>query len=648
MGSDVESQNEYGDVGIDFRAPEKIAQVYEHKGDAAKLARDARENPEMYAREVSKPFFVDTGGLTTLDGQPARRASILLKSPGCSKRRSHAESNEYPNCAFCVFSENYSTGGNPVTPEQYEQQMVDAMNTVRPSFQFESEHIDIIEIFNSGSFFSDEEISADGRKRIIDVVRENSPKNIVLTVEAKFADIVQSQDKVDEVLAWLNSDGGTRRLEIAFGLETTDQIIGEQLRKSISEEALRGIIDDLAKRNVRSFFYILLKPGLMSENFAIKSAIESAVQVAQISKDLNLKPELKPHVSLGPTRTYRDSLLHMFRSYKAPMYWSIAETIKQLCGRILDGESNVFDYLGLHVGLSGEGISIVTGGNPDTGSKYCNEKVIEILSSFNHDMDQQSFLRDYNELLSWENDPTNKECHCYKDWLQQLKQICIETINTKDEVITNEQLEGVMRTEEEAWPEEVRAPREKFESRMKVFPEGFFLGYEFGIIAGVSTSEISNFEPTDDVESWEKITNNGFISPVHSEDGTITGGHNKDGNSLYVVSLGVRAQYKGNRIGVALIEAQKELVKQKNLKYLFLGSRVPGFKKAKDDNPSLTIEQFVNQKDGDNLADPDIRFYTGRGLKIARIKENYMEDDPESGNYGVIMYWENDEYDLGI
>lgn len=630
----------YGEEEISFEAPETISQIYRYRGETEKIADLAQQNIEEYNREVEKPFFVDAEGLTTLDGKPARRASILLKSPGCSKRRGHASAQEYPNCAFCVFSENYSTGGNPVSADQYQKQMENAVETLRPALEPVSElKVDILEIFNSGSFFNESEISSEARERIISIIRENTSKDIVVTVESKIFDLI-NVEKVDEVLGWLNSDGGSRRLEIAFGLETTDQIIGMQMKKNVSLETLETLISDLAERNVRSFFYVLLKPGLMSEKVAIDTAVESVKQIAAISRQIRLADQLKPHISLGPTRIYQDSLLHAFKSYKAPKYWSIMETIRRLTNENLQQDGKVFDYIGLHVGLSGEGISIVTGGSPKTGSSYCHEKIESILREFNHTMDTTAFLKDYDELLRWD----AKNCGCYVEWGEGLRQIPVERINAQDEIMLSEQLKGVLRTEEEAWPEEVRASSEKFVSRARVFPDGFFLGYESGIIVGVSTSEISNFEPSDDIKSWEFITNNGYITPSESDD-KISQGHDPKGNSLYVVSLGVRPYYSGRGVGRALIEAQKQLVVARNLKYLFLGSRAPCFAEAKMKNPTLSIDEFVGATDDNGqLLDDDIRFYTRSGLRIAQIKENYMEDDPESMNYGVIMYWENPEY----
>ena len=40
-----------------------------------------------------------------------------------------------------------------------------------------------------------------------------------------------------------------------------------------------------------------------------------------------------------------------------------------------------------------------------------------------------------------------------------------------------EDLEEIVELENKVWPPGTRSPREKFESRLKIFPQGFFLAY---------------------------------------------------------------------------------------------------------------------------------------------------------------------------
>jgi len=176
------------------------------------------------------------------------------------------------------------------------------------------------------------------------------------------------------------------------------------------------------------------------------------------------------------------------------------------------------------------------------------------------------------------------------------------------------EIEQVMRVENETWEEGTRASIDKFISRFDIFPIGIFGVYENNKLIGVSTSEIIK---SLDISSWEQATDNGYI----------VASHDSNGKHLYVVSVGVSKYYRGKGAGSLLINAQKKLIEQLNLESLVLGARVPGFSKSK-----LNIEEYVK-------IDSEIKFYEKNGLSVSEIKSNYMEDDKESKNYGVLMQY---------
>ena len=186
-------------------------------------------------------------------------------------------------------------------------------------------------------------------------------------------------------------------------------------------------------------------------------------------------------------------------------------------------------------------------------------------------------------------------------------------------------LDNVIELENKVWPPGTRSSREKFESRLKIFPEGFFLAYDNENLIGVSTSQIIKYDGST-IESWERITDYGFIRT-----------HNSKGNALYVVSIGAISRSGG---GSALIQAQKELVTKLNLDFLVLGSRIPGYNSYCNEQEEVSIEEYVQLKrENGEILDPELRFYTRNGLSLKEIKANYMEDDKESRNYGAIMLW---------
>lgn len=195
-------------------------------------------------------------------------------------------------------------------------------------------------------------------------------------------------------------------------------------------------------------------------------------------------------------------------------------------------------------------------------------------------------------------------------------------------------LDEVMRVEREAWPAEWQATRDKFEARLEVFPEGFFLASINGKLVGVSTSEIVQFNPQQPPETWDEITDNGYIRKTH----------NSQGNALYVVSLGVSKDFQGQGIGRQLMNEQKELTKKLKLKFLFLGARIPKFAQFHKAHPQVTAEEYVNKEESPGRKlDPEIRFYESCGLKIVKVMPAYGPD-PASEDFGIIMVWENSDF----
>jgi len=202
----------------------------------------------------------------------------------------------------------------------------------------------------------------------------------------------------------------------------------------------------------------------------------------------------------------------------------------------------------------------------------------------------------------------------------------LDSINIRN--IKIEDINKVVELENKIWPEGTRASRNKFESRYKIFPQGFFMASKNNQIIGASTSEIINYDINHPPISWEHVTDNGFIEKSH----------NPNGNALYVVSIGAISR---SGAGSALLGTQKKLKQKLNLQFLILGARIPGYDSYCNKNGEISINDYVNLKRGNGeLLDSELRFYTRNGLKLSKIIPNYMEDDKESRNFGALFCYE--------
>lgn len=191
-------------------------------------------------------------------------------------------------------------------------------------------------------------------------------------------------------------------------------------------------------------------------------------------------------------------------------------------------------------------------------------------------------------------------------------------------------LNEVVEVEKNSWPPELQAPREKFASRLNLFPEGFFVVRIDEKIKGVSTSQITTYDSSS-LKTWDEITDNGTIKQTHIP----------SGDSLYVVSVGVGAESQGKGVGGMLVESQIDLAKKLGLKRLFLGARAPGYDAYCKDNGEISMEEYLELKnDKGEPVDPEVRFYERQGLYPVKIIPNF-EPDLQSRDYGVVMVWEN-------
>lgn len=191
-------------------------------------------------------------------------------------------------------------------------------------------------------------------------------------------------------------------------------------------------------------------------------------------------------------------------------------------------------------------------------------------------------------------------------------------------------LDQIEAVEKSAWPQELIANREKFISRLKIFPQGFITVEINGQIKGVTTSQIIDYDPSS-TNTWNELTGNGYIK----------NSHNPEGNAIYVVSVAVAKDTQGLGLGGRLVDAQKELARKLDKKFLLLGARIPGYDSYCKVHGEISVEKYLElRNDKGEPFDPEIRFYARKGLEISKIVRDF-EPDSESRDYGVVMRWEN-------
>lgn len=171
---------------------------------------------------------------------------------------------------------------------------------------------------------------------------------------------------------------------------------------------------------------------------------------------------------------------------------------------------------------------------------------------------------------------------------------------------------------------------EQYNSLITIFKEGQ-LGVEFnGKIVASSSSLILNFDNYSETQSWKELTDDGMIT-----------NHDPAGETLYGIEIMVLPEFRGMKLSRRLYEARQKLVKEKNLKRIAIGGRIPNFHKyAKELSAAQYVEKVIDRK----LYDPVLTAQIANGFVLKRLLPDYFPNDKESVGYATFLEWTNLNY----
>ncbi len=171
---------------------------------------------------------------------------------------------------------------------------------------------------------------------------------------------------------------------------------------------------------------------------------------------------------------------------------------------------------------------------------------------------------------------------------------------------------------------------EQFSSILKLFPEGqICIEYKKNIIAS-SCSLILDFSKYSETSTWVELTSNGFFI-----------NHDPLGDTLYGAEIMVDPEYRNMKLSRRLYQARKDLVKNKNLKRITIGGRIPNYAKYKS---KIKVEEYVEKVMDRKIFDPVLTSQHSNGFALKRILPNYLPNDTESGGYATFLEWINVAY----
>lgn len=172
--------------------------------------------------------------------------------------------------------------------------------------------------------------------------------------------------------------------------------------------------------------------------------------------------------------------------------------------------------------------------------------------------------------------------------------------------------------------------REQFDSLITTFPEGQIgLTFSKRLIAS-SSGLILAFDEYAETHSWRHISDRGFIT-----------NHDAEGDTFYGIEIMVDPEFRGMRLARRLYDARKQLVREKNLKRIVLGGRIPGYQKYAD---RYSAREYVDKVINKVIYDPVLTTHLSNGFVLKRLIPDYLPGDVESQGYATFLEWINLDY----
>ncbi|MEH6680072.1 MAG: carbon-nitrogen hydrolase family protein [Sediminicola sp.] len=171
----------------------------------------------------------------------------------------------------------------------------------------------------------------------------------------------------------------------------------------------------------------------------------------------------------------------------------------------------------------------------------------------------------------------------------------------------------------------------QMESLINKFPEGQVVLKVNNKIAGCALSIIIEHGLLDVQHTYKAITGNYTFST-----------HTAEGDVLYGIDVFIKPEFRGLRLGRRLYDYRKDLCERLNLKAVCFGGRMPNYHEYAD---KLSPKDYIDKVKRQEISDPVLNFQISNDFHPSKVLRGYLEGDEASGEFGVLMEWDNIYYE---
>lgn len=167
------------------------------------------------------------------------------------------------------------------------------------------------------------------------------------------------------------------------------------------------------------------------------------------------------------------------------------------------------------------------------------------------------------------------------------------------------------------------------------FPQGQFAaqltaGPNAGNCAGMAVTMRTSRPPTAPALPWLEAIGDMRL-----------GAHEPHGDWLYGVEMAVHSSYQGLGIATSFYKIRFQLVKELNLRGCYAVGMLMGYQDYAD---KMDVIEYGEKVMAGEIKDPTLSLQLKRGYRAEHIVTDYC-DEPAAGNAGVLIVWENPDYE---